>query len=248
MPEKKATKTGLEKAKVPKDEEACLIVAPHPDDEVLGCAAYIGMMVESSIDVFVMYLTNGVGSRVNSLKGTAEARRRNLDAHKAAKLLGYQIVYHGHEFQDNALDKVGVLTLAQCIETVIRDIRPVEVLIPSIHDLNVDHRMAAEATMVATRPVAGGTVKALHSYYVPSATEWSFGAMGGEFRPNVFLELDAARLAAKLEACAVFESEMRPYPHPRSLVGIETAARFYGMRVGQDAVEPFETIWESHTP
>jgi LmbE family N-acetylglucosaminyl deacetylase len=97
------------------------------------------------------------------------------------------------------------------------------------------------ATMTATRPMAGGIVKELYAYPVASSTEWAFGRFEPAFRPNVFVDI-AATLERKLAAMAMYETEMRAFPHPRSLENLRADAARWGAASGLEAAEPFELV------
>ena len=103
-------------------------------------------------------------------------------------------------------------------------------------DLNVDHRLTFQAVLTATRPQPGMTVRSLHSFEVPSSTEWAFD---GSFQPNVFQDVV---WQAKAKALACYFEEMRPWPHPRSPEALEARAKYWGSMVGVEYAEAFALV------
>jgi LmbE family N-acetylglucosaminyl deacetylase len=148
----------------------------------------------------------------------------------------YTIGYAG-ELPDQKLDTIPILKINQIIEYTIKELKPTVVYTHSQHDVNKDHRLVFEATLVACRPVSGSPVKRLLSYEVPSSTEWAAEA----FHPNVFVEIDFER---KLEIVRPYRHEMRRWPHPRSLMGIRTLAMWRGVTIGVKYAEAFELVRE----
>ena len=107
----------------------------------------------------------------------------------------------------------------------------------SLADLNIDHRCVHEAVRVATRPVPGQIVREVYAFEVPSSTEYGLTP----FRPNVFVDIDEY-LHLKVQAMAIYDQEIRSFPHPRSREAIEALARLRGGHVGMRAAEAFEVI------
>lgn len=148
--------------------------------------------------------------------------------------------------QDNAFDATTLLRVVQRVESVMRTFRPTVVLTHSPADLNIDHRRTFEAVMSATRPVptTGGwakNIRTVMSFEVPSATEWGFGQLG-DFRPNVFVRLEERDLSLAIEAMRVYDSEMRPAPHPRSEEVLRARAVRWGSYAGVGLAEAFQLV------
>ena len=107
----------------------------------------------------------------------------------------------------------------------------------------LDHTLTFRATMTATRPMEGGCVRALYAYEVPSSTEWAFGKFYPRFDPNHFVDITST-LDRKIRAMAMYETEGRAFPHPRSPEALEAIARKWGSTVGLGAAEAFQQIWK----
>jgi N-acetylglucosamine malate deacetylase 1 len=215
-----------------------LVVAAHPDDEVLGCGGTLAKFAALGFAVDVSFMSDGVTSRVDN----SAAHRRQLDARKeaatrAAAILGVQNLTFG-DFPDNRLDSVALLDITRSIEDLIARIKPDTVLTHHAGDLNIDHRRVHEAVVTACRPQPGHSVRTLLSFEVASSTEWQLGGSAPAFLPNWFEDITAT-LDRKLAALDAYESELRDWPHPRSRQAVEHMARWRGAMVGVPAAEAF---------
>jgi LmbE family N-acetylglucosaminyl deacetylase len=217
-----------------------LVIAAHPDDEVLGCGGTIARLASEGWQVHVHLLANGVGSRADagaSVDADAFARRRS-EAQAACKLLGVQSLRFG-AFPDNRMDSVDRLAVAKSVSVLIDELKPACVFTHRHGDVNVDHDVVHDAVLAACRPQPGHPVRELLFFEVPSSTEWRPPVSAPTFAPAVFFDI-AGTLQVKLHALAAYSSELRPFPHPRSLEAIEHLARWRGATVGVLAAEAFE--------
>jgi LmbE family N-acetylglucosaminyl deacetylase len=164
-----------------------------------------------------------------------------LRAHSAdaAKLLGAQEP-RLYDLPDNRFDTVALLDVVKLIEGLIDDVVPEAIYTHHAGDLNIDHRIVHQAVLAATRPMAGGCVKEIYACEIPSATEWSFGQFAA-FVPNVFVDVSAT-LDLKIRAMAVYESEARKFPHPRSPEALRANALRWGSAAGLGSAEAFQLI------
>jgi N-acetylglucosamine malate deacetylase 1 len=214
------------------------VVAAHPDDEVLGCGAAIARHAIAGDSVHILILSEGVTSRdaVRS-RARAEGQLSELasSARKAHAILGSTSL-EMLEFPDNRLDGVDLLDVIKPIEAFLDKVHPEALYTHFPGDLNIDHRIVSEAVQVACRPVPGTTLKQLLMFEVASSTDWRAGS--GSFSPNYFVEI-AATLELKRRALSAYASEIRPWPHARSLEAVEALARWRGASVGLSAAEAF---------
>ncbi|MFA6316403.1 MAG: PIG-L family deacetylase [Elusimicrobiota bacterium] len=218
-----------------------LVVAAHPDDEVLGCGATMARHVASGDNVRVLILGQGIASRkgVPAGKTTRLIAKLREEGRKANAVLGVKEVLF-RDLPDNTFDSVPLLRVVREIEAVVERFKPDTVYTHHSGDLNVDHRIAAEAVVTACRPLAGCPVREILAFEVPSSTEWRF-AKGKGFEPTVFLE--ASRfLEAKVRAMAAYQSEALPFPHPRSGKYLRSLAAVRGGQSGLAAAEAFILI------
>lgn len=221
-----------------------LVVAAHPDDEVLGCGGTIARLTRERAGVSVAILGEGATSRASSRRRAAPSQVRVLrqQSRLAAKELGVSDVsWFG--LPDNRFDSVDLLEIVKVVEGLIRRVQPTVVYTHHPGDLNIDHRLTFQAVLTATRPLADCTVRALYSFEVPSSTEWAFGKVTPPFSPNVFVDISST-LGQKIRALKRYAGEVRPFPHPRSPKVLEAAATRWGSAIGVESAEAFELIRE----
>jgi LmbE family N-acetylglucosaminyl deacetylase len=221
---------------VSKMNESVLIVAAHPDDEVLGCGGTIAKLVDSGALVHVVFLADGVFSRDGESQ-SEELNARRAAANKACDILGVTTVSFG-DLPDNRMDSVALLDITQKIERHIFERRPSTLITHHAGDVNIDHRRTLEAVITACRPQFHHPVKSILSFEVPSSTEWQLPCNAPAFVPNWFVDISAT-LERKMAALDAYEFELRDWPHPRSRRGVEYLARWRGATVGVDAAEAF---------
>ena len=224
--------------------ERVLVAAAHPDDEILGCGGTIALHAAQGAAVHVLILGEGMTSRGHSRPaglqaGDLEGLRRS--AREAASVLGVQNTLF-HDFPDNRFDTVPLLEIVKVIEKVVADVRPTTVYTHHPGDLNVDHGRTCAAVLAACRPLPGASVRCLYAFEVPSSTEWT-GPVGDPFQPTLFVDIGRT-LDLKLRAMACYQTELRDWPHPRSLKAIEHLARWRGATAGREAAEAFAVLRE----
>ncbi|MDD3896377.1 MAG: PIG-L family deacetylase [Candidatus Peribacteraceae bacterium] len=221
-----------------------LVVAAHPDDEVLGCGGTIAKLAKEGNSVHIIILGEGITSRYSSPAETDKKQIQELhtQAAKAGKILGAQSVKIGH-LPDNRFDTVPLLEIIKMVEDHVKQIKPSMVFTQHGGDLNIDHERTFRAVLTATRPMEGGTVKQVYAYEVPSSTEWAFQSFSPRFHPTTFEDISNT-LESKISAMKVYEQEMRAFPHPRSEEVLRAHAIYWGSVSGFGAAEAFELIRE----
>jgi LmbE family N-acetylglucosaminyl deacetylase len=218
--------------------QSVLILAAHPDDEVLGCGGAIAKLTAQGATIHVAFLADGVFSRSGqSSEQQEELYTRRAAAKKACNILKVKSISFG-EFPDNRMDTVALLDITKAVETLIAEHTPDTVFTHHAGDVNVDHRRTHEAAAAACRPQRGHPVKSLLCFEVPSSTEWQLSGSAPVFIPNWFVDISDT-LDRKLAALDAYAAELRSWPHPRSLQGVEHLARWRGATVGVDAAEAF---------
>jgi len=210
-----------------------LVIATHPDDEVLGCGGVIARYGDQGHQVHVLVVTRGI-PELFSPKQIEETRQELRRAHKVLEVSGVTFL----DFPAPRLDVVPGNELADAIARVIRQLRPQIVYIPHWGDIHGDHRATYRASLVATRPVNGSSVRRVLCYECLSETEWGSPGTHEAFVPTVFVDISKS-LNRKLEAMACYRSQLKQAPHPRSLRSIEALARLRGGTVGLQAAEAF---------
>lgn len=213
-----------------------LVVAAHPDDEVLGCGGAIARHASEGDSVQVVILAEGITSRrANSQDVTID--ELHAATHRANELLGVdEVLLDG--LPDNRLDSLDRLEVAQRIEAHVQRWRPSVVYTHHCGDVNLDHQIVHHAVVTASRPQPGHCVEMLLFFEVVSSTEWQPPGSGIPFQPNWFVDITQT-LERKLDAMNAYVDEMRSWPHPRSLPAVEHQARWRGASVGVEAAEAF---------
>ena len=212
-----------------------LIIAAHPDDECLGMAGTIAKISkDNSIEILI--LGTGIASRNIQNKNEAIIKLRD-ESKKANNILGIQKIYF-EDLPDNEFDRISLLNITKIVETYIEKIRPEIIFTHHIGDLNVDHQLTHRAVMTALRPIGNYSVQKIYSFEVLSSTEWGISE---SFQPNTYIDIsDTIKL--KEDALREYKSEIREYPHPRSIEGIKILAKKRGMEVGLRYAEAFQLI------
>lgn len=215
-----------------------LVVAAHPDDEVLGCGGTIAKYADQGARIHVAFLADGVFSRPTGETGNMDAlNARRASAKNACVILGAKSVSHA-DFPDNRMDEVALLDIVKTVEALISDHQPEIVLTHHAGDVNIDHRRTHDAVVTACRPQQNCPVKTLLCFEIPSSTEWQLPGTLPAFAPNWFSDISAT-LERKLNALECYAVEMRPWPHPRSKEGVGHLAHWRGATVGVDSAEAF---------
>ncbi|AEA34593.1 PIG-L deacetylase family protein [Hippea maritima] len=217
-----------------------LIIAAHPDDEILGCGGSIARLVKEGYEAYTLILGEGVTSRDKSRdrkKREDEIKRLKEQIHKANEILGVKEVFT-FDFPDNRFDSVNLLDIIKAIEEIKNKIKPEIIFTHSKSDLNIDHQITHKAVITATRPMQNESVREIYAFEVLSSTEWNYPL---SFSPNVYFDIENT-LDLKLRAMTEYNFELRDYPHPRSLEGIKIKAKQRGMEVGVVYAEAFELV------
>ncbi|MEP6644680.1 MAG: PIG-L deacetylase family protein [Acidobacteriaceae bacterium] len=219
-----------------------LVIAAHPDDEVLGCGGTMARLAHDGHAVHIAIIAEGITSR-HSDRGAANAgdlARLHQQAHAAATTVGAKDVVL-FKLPDNRLDTIPLLDVTKLVEELIQKLQPEVIYTHHPGDLNIDHGVVHRAVLTATRPLAGQCVRQVYAFEVPSSTEWAFQNVEPAFRANVFVDISAT-LDAKIAALACYESEVRKFPHPRSPEALRAIATRWGSVSGCEAAEAFELI------
>lgn len=211
-----------------------LVVAAHPDDEMLGCGATLAKLVRAGATVTMLLLGEGPMSR--GADGT-QRERAVASARAAAKQLGISDVRFG-SLPDNSFDTVSLLSIIRLVEEVADEVLPDTVFTHHAGDLNVDHQRTHQAVMTAFRPLPTQKPVLLLGFEVLSSTDYTPAGTLTPFMPQVYVDV-AETLAAKQLALAEYGEEMRPWPYSRSHQAVEHLARLRGANVGMEAAEAF---------
>ena len=211
--------------------ERVMVIAAHPDDEVLGCGGTMARHVADGDDVTCLFVADGETSRTQAAKPN-----RNFEALEASKILGTKPPLF-LDYRDQMLDSLPLIEVIRLIEVHLFMIKPTIVYTHHAGDLNLDHRIVHQAVMTACRPLPGSSINAIYGFEVLSSTEWGSG-----FWPNHFVNISGAPIYIKLTALKCYDSEMRDEPHPRSYNVVYNLERLRGAACGMSYAEAFMTL------
>lgn len=218
-----------------------LVIAPHMDDEVLGCGGTIARYVADGNKLFVCFIAHRIyNHQFNKEKNEIEKQH----VLKAKELLGYkESVFF--ELNDERLD-VSIQDIIILLEKYVDKVRPDIVYIPFMGDNNQDHRVVFDAARVVLRPLAAPFINSIYMYEIPSSTEQSPPLPENSFLPNCHVNI-TKYIDKKIEACKCYETEKRDYPHPRSEKALRVLAQKRGIEIGFEYAEAFMVLrkrWE----
>jgi len=220
-----------------------LVIAAHPDDEVLGCGGTIARHIKNKDDVHVIILAEGVTSRDksrNRKKRSKEIKNLLLSAQKSHKTLGSKSLKF-FNLPDNRMDSINLLDIVKIVEKEVNLVKPEIIYTHHIGDLNIDHSITHQAVVTACRPEPNKSVKKIYCFEVPSSTDWQSVQSDKFFKPNCFIDISKT-LQKKLKALKAYKSEMRSWPHSRSIKNVENLAKWRGSSSGMKAAEAFIII------
>jgi LmbE family N-acetylglucosaminyl deacetylase len=221
--------------------KSVLVIAAHPDDEILGCGGTMARHVDEGDTVNVVLLAEGVTSRFEKRDRGAQADDLSAlgeVAHKANALLGVKELVL-HDFPDNRMDSLPRLEVIKVVENYIERFRPEIIYTHHIGDVNIDHRRIHDAVITACRPMPGNQgARDILFFEVASSTEWQPPGSAPPFAPNWWVDISHT-LDAKLKSLEIYECEMRDWPHARSVKAVEHLARWRGANIGVEAAEAF---------
>jgi len=211
--------------KLPKKSNI-LIIAPHPDDEIIGLGGAIKKFSDSGHDVTVL-LVSGHLPPLYSEDVFAEHKKQALAAHAIVGVKESIFL----EIPATFVRDETVADLNGKIYNVLKDVGPNIVFLP-FPDRHIDHQVIFESSMVAIRPVyEGKKIDIAASYEVLSETHWNAPAIEPAFNPNITIDI-SNEIEAKLSALECFEGEIMPFPGPRSIEAVEALAKFRGTQAG----------------
>ena len=208
-----------------------LVVAAHPDDELLGCGGTVALHARAGDCVTAVVACEGESLRYGP-NGVGQAEHTR----EAARALGVQDV-RVLGFPDQKLDTLPLTEIITPLERIVRDLRPEIVYGQFGGDANRDHEIVFRALLVATRPIED-CIEAVYTFDTASSTEWGYPRT---FAPDTWVEITET-LEQKIAAMACYASEVRPYPHPRSLEALRHRARAWGNQACLEAAEVFMTV------
>jgi len=208
-----------------------LVVAAHPDDELLGCGGTVALHTRAD-----NHVTSVIACEGESLRYGQEGVGQSDHIESAAQVLGVHDV-RLLRFSDQQLDTMPLTEIITPLEQIVREVRPQIVYCQYGGDINRDHQLLFKALLVATRPTEE-YIQAIYAFDTASSTEWAYPRT---FVPDTWVDISST-LTTKIEAMKCYKSEVRDYPHPRSLEALAHRAKAWGNQSCLDAAEVFMTI------
>lgn len=215
-----------------------LIISAHPDDETIGAGGTIARHVANGDEVFWCVVTQAYSPPWP--EETLKAAKRQIE--DVRKIYGIQKVYR-LGFPTVKLNTIPYIDLSSALQKVVDDVKPEVIYTTPRDDINQDHRIVHDCTLVAARPLPDSPVKRIASYEIGPTSRYGIPSGAGLFTPNLFVDITPF-LEKKLEAMACYEMELHKMPHPRSLEGLRLLAHERGLSVGLKAAECFNLIRE----
>lgn len=215
-----------------------LVIAPHPDDEVLGCGGAIAKHTSEGDEVYLCIVTKAYPPEWSE----DEVRERKEEVLKVNEILGIKKTRF-LDLPTVRLDTIPQKELNDLIAQIIDKVNPQILYIPHKGDVNKDHQIVFDAVMVAIRPKPNSTLGKVLSYETLSETEWAAPGTESAFVPNVYVDISET-LETKLKAMQEYRQELKQFPHPRSLEAVSALARWRGSTIGVEAAEAFMLVRE----
>ena len=226
-----------------KKNKNILVFAAHPDDEILGCGGTLLSFKKKGFKIKVIFLSDGETSRINYQSKKNLIKKRYEQAKNVSKKCKFLKPIFKN-YPDNKLDTVPFLSIVQSIEEEIKNFKPSIIFTHFENDLNVDHRLVFKAVVTATRPKSKTFVSKIYCFEIPSSTDFNFSRNKNKlFNPNYFVNIENF-IKKKIDCLKIYKSEMRSWPHPRSLKGVKNLTQYRGSLVGLKFAEAFVNLRE----
>ena len=217
-----------------------LVIAAHPDDEIYGMGGTISRLSQEGKEVHLLIVTDGSTAQYRNFEDIEKILlKKREETQNAARIVGIKKVHYGN-LPDMRLDATEHIEVNHVIEKIIDEVKPDTVFTHFWGDVNLDHRCVYNSTIVAARPTPNSFVKELYCYSVPSSTEWQ-PVLKDYFVPNFLVDI-SKHSENKLAAIRAYETELRDFPHPRSVEAVEIQDKSVGLKCGLTCAEEFILI------
>lgn len=213
-----------------------LVIAPHPDDEVLGCGGTMARLAAMGAEVHVLVTTEGKPPQY-SRESVEQVRSEMRDAHEVLGVAKTHLL----DLPAAALDTVPASRINAAVGEIVDAVMPDTLLLPFFGDIHTDHQAIFTAAMVAARPRRAKVPRNILCYETLSETNWYAPPMTPAFMPNVFVGIGDT-LSKKIEAFQKYQSQVKAFPDERSIEAIEALARVRGATVFLSAAEAFVNV------
>lgn len=208
-----------------------LVIASHPDDEILGSGGTIKKLINDGFEIVTVIVAKGRKEEEHHIQKFTSLANSHLGVGKVIFM----------QFPNLKLNTVPLHEITKEIEKLLDTYTPDIIFTHHYGDLNQDHQVTFQAVMTAARPLPGKKPIEILCFETVSSSEWSQNTQDKLFKPTYFVDISDT-INDKLQALRHYDVEMRPYPHPRSYEGVQHLARVRGMTVGVEYAEAFEII------
>lgn len=210
------------------------VVVAHPDDEVLAFGGTMCRHAAAGDSVHVLFLATGLTARSDDpVPDPAELAKLRGEAEAAGELMGVADLAFA-DFPDNRMDSVPLLDVVKRVDAFVGELAPEVVYTHHVGDLNIDHAIVARAVLTACRPVPGASVRKIYAGEILSSSEYAIS--DDRFKPTTYIDISDF-IERKREALQCYTTEVRTWPHPRSIKAVAMLARLRGSECGRDAAE-----------
>jgi len=210
-----------------------LVIAPHADDEILGVGGTIAKYIAEGHNVYICIVTCGHPSMF-SHESIKNVKKEAKDSHS---FLGIKDTIFLN-LPAVLISEVPKYEINEKIYNVLDRINPDIVFIPHFGDMHLDHNIVSQSVMVGARPIKSHKIMEIYSYETLSETEWNIPHMSKAFIPNTYVDI-SRYLEKKISAMSFYASQLKDFPHPRSLDAIISLAKYRGSTIGVNAAEAF---------
>ena len=220
-------------------QDKVLVIAPHPDDETLGCGGTLLKHKNSGDKIYWATITN-----IQSENGWSEeqVQKRQKEIHQVADMYGFEKIFN-LDFPTTMLGTISYNDLISKLCVVIQELKPSIVYLPNRSDVHTDHQVTFRAATSCCKNFRAPFINKILMYECLSETEFAPALNENTFVPNVFVDI-SAYMEQKLTIMSVFESEVMPDNLPRSFNAIKALGAYRGSRIGVDYAEAFMLLFE----
>ena len=215
--------------------KSIVVIAAHPDDELLGCGGTIKKATLDGLKVHPVISCEGVS--VRHYEKISNQKHIN-QTKEACKILQTEAPIFLN-FPDQKLDSFLILEITKKIEILLERIKPSMIFIHDYTDLNQDHNILTRSSLIACRPTSP-FIDSVYMFNTPSSTEWGFPR---DFKPDTWVDITST-INDKIKAFECYKSEIKSSPHPRSIEGLISHAKYWGSHQLLNYAEVFRTVWD----
>lgn len=216
-----------------------LVIAPHPDDETLGCGGTILKYISNGDSVYWLIVTN-VDEKYGWAKERVESRQKEIE--RVSKKFGFTKTFK-LDFPTIKLETIPIGEIIRSISGIMNEVKPEIVYLPNRTDVHSDHQIVFNAAYSCTKSFRYPFIEKIMMYETISETDFSSALPENIFMPNAFSDISEF-FNKKTEIMKEYKSEVMLSPFPRSINSIESLNRYRGSRIGKEYAEAFVLLYE----